>query len=333
MIGDLKVQKRYWFKHLIGGSVTVFCLFVFARQVNVSGVIDALADFDWVYLVLGVASLAFGYMLRIVRWSMMLRAAGANATFRDCSGPFLGSIALNNILPLRLGDVVRALVFPKSMKITRTCAMSSLIVERQIDLATLLVSLAIGLFAIQKNSIPTEVIVTAISLSIFGGLSLTFGFLFSGTLSRLFTRLAARSLNYKKRVYQSIGDVLHGFDVMLRPRLLMSMLTISMFVWAGEAGLFFFVLCGAGVNSSPLVALLVMAVATLSTLAPSSPGYVGPFHLAAFTAISLAGGTTEQAGSYAVIVHLALWLPTTLAGSLAIWMRPALFRAAKGQTV
>lgn len=90
-------------------------------------------------------SLALGYMLRILRWSMMLRSTGARATFSDCCAPFLGSIALNNILPFRLGDVVRALVFPRSMGITRIIATSSLFVERLVDLMTLLVSLAIGL--------------------------------------------------------------------------------------------------------------------------------------------------------------------------------------------
>ena len=62
---------------------------------------------------------------------------------------------------------------------------------------------------------------------------------------------------------------------------------------------------------------------------PSSPGYVGPFHLAAFTAVSLVGGTVDQAASFAVIVHLALWLPTTIAGMIAIGMDPELFRMAK----
>lgn len=109
------------------------------------------------------------------------------------------------------------------------------------------------------------------------------------------------------------------------------MLLVSMLVWVGEAGLFYFVLLGTGVEGTAIIALLVMSVATLSTLVPSSPGYVGPFHLAAFTAISLVGGTATQAGSYAVIVHLALWLPTTLAGAIAIWIRPSLFKAAKSQ--
>lgn len=335
MTVDQRRGSASWFKHLAGAGITVLCLIVFIRQVNVSDLLGALAHFHWAYLVAGIASLAVGYALRVVRWSMMLRATGASATFRDCCAPFLGSIALNNVLPLRLGDVVRALVFPRSMGITKTTATSSLIVERLVDLMTLLASLAIGLFAIRAIAIPEALKASAVSLAIIGGVVLALGFCFSGALGRLFDRLSRRALEQgagkRAAVCATMAGLLHGFDAMSRPRLLLSMLAVSMLVWVGEAGLFYFVLLGAGVEGSPLVALLVMAVATLSTLVPSSPGYVGPFHLAAFTAISLVGGTAAQAGSYAVIVHLALWLPTTLAGAFAIWARPELFRAAKSQ--
>jgi len=337
MNNDRHPSKHGWIRHLTGGGITLLCLFVFFRQINFSDVLNALKNFHWVYLIFGLGSLAFGYVMRIIRWSMMLKAAGARATFRNCSAPFLGSIALNNVLPLRLGDLVRALVFPRSMGISKTTATSSLIVERLIDLITLLLSLAIGLFTIQEIVLPSELKASAVSLAIIGGVSLVLVFFFSGSLGRFFTRRAASetdaSKSSLKRIYETLASLLHGFDIMSRPRLLLSMLAVSMLVWTGESGLFYFVLLGAGLDGSPLVALLVMSVATLSTLVPSSPGYVGPFHLAAFTAISLVGATAAQAGSYAVIVHLALWLPTTLVGAIAIWIRPELFRAAKSQAV
>lgn len=335
MINRGRLGQQRWGKHLLGGGITLLCLFVFLRQVDFAEVLKALATFHWTYLIWAMTSLAFGYALRISRWSMLLKATGASATFGNCSAPFLGSIALNNVLPLRLGDVVRALVFPRSMGITKTTATSSLIVERLIDLMTLLASLAIGLFAIQAVTIAAEFKASAVTLASIGGVALSFGFLFSGPLSNLFDGLAAgskgRSASGLSRLYKTLGGLLHGFNAMSRPKVLLTVLIVSLLAWVGEAGFFYFVLLGAGVEGSPLVALLVMALATLSTLVPSSPGYVGPFHLATFTAISLIGGTVAQAGSYAVIVHLALWLPTTLAGALAIWINPELFQAARSQ--
>jgi uncharacterized protein (TIRG00374 family) len=260
----------------------------------------------------------------------MLRASGAPVTFLRCVAPFLGSITLNNVLPLRLGDVVRALVFPQSMGISRTIATSSLVMERLIDLMTLLVCFAIGIFALQGVAIPPDLAKSALVLAIIGGIVLIAGFVLSGPLGKYFVALSERGQGTVAKVLGTIGALLTGFNAMSRPRTLLAVFALSMLVWLAEAGMFYFVLLGAGVPASPLVGLLVMSVATLATLVPSSPGYVGPFHLAAFTAVSLVGGTAAQAGSYAIIVHLALWIPTTLAGAVAIWTRPKLFGTAKG---
>jgi uncharacterized protein (TIRG00374 family) len=328
-------MSRRWVKHIAGGVVTILCLFLFLRQVNLPDLRDALMNFRWGYLILGLASLAVVYVLRIARWTMLLRATEKTVTFGSCWAPFLGSIALNNVLPLRLGDAVRALVFPKAMNIARSTAVSSLLMERLIDLMTLLACLALGLFEIRTVAIPPELKSTAVFLALTGGLTLAFSFLFSGSLGRFFFHLAKNSKISRSslliKICEALSSLLHGFDVMSRARLLFKMFTMSMFVWFGEAGLFYFALLGIGLDGTLAVAFLIMAVATLSTLVPSSPGYVGSFHLAAFTAISLMGGTPAQAGGYAVTAHLTLWLSTTLAGAFAIWINPELFRATKIQ--
>jgi glycosyltransferase 2 family protein len=334
MIKNSSSSINHWGKYLCGGVITALCLTVFFRQVNFTDLLDSCSNFQWSYLVLAIFSLAMGYILRIARWSILLRASSAKATFANCSAPFLASIALNNVLPLRLGDVLRALVFPKSMGISKTAATSSLIVERLIDLITLVASLAIGLYAIQVVVIPDKIKISALYLALLGGILLSLGFLYSGPLGKIFILFAKKQTNSiaLKKICETSGELLLQFNMMSRPKLLGSMLCISMLIWIGEAGLFYFILLGTGIHGSPVVALLVMAVATLSTLVPSSPGYVGPFHLAAYTAISLVGGSDAQAGSYAIIAHLSVWAPTTIAGVVAIWLRPELFRATKAQT-
>lgn len=334
MTKGLKVKERRWIKHVIGGGITLVCLIAILRLVKFSEVMEALEHFHWSYLLLGVGSLALGYSVRIFRWSVMLSATGSSVRFTNCMAPFMGAIALNNVLPLRLGDVVRALVFPHAMGVTKTAATTSLIVERLIDLVTLLACLAVGILAIQTINIPPALRQTAIVLAVLCCVTLAAGFFFSGTFARLLHSCAgepnadAKSPKLKA-ILRAVAGLLESFNVMSRHRVLIAMLALSLLVWAGEAGLFYFALKGLGLEASPLMALLVMSIATLSTLAPSSPGYVGPFHLAAFTAVTLIGGTAAQAGSYAVIVHLALWLPTTVVGALAIWSRPALFKAGR----
>ena len=318
-------------KHLLGAAVTLLCLGVLAYRVDLAEVVAALARFRWEFLVPALAALGAGYALRILRWSVMLRAAGGAVGVRGCVAPFMAAIALNNVLPFRLGDIIRALVFPASMGISKATAAGSLVVERLVDLLSLLAGLSVGLIAIRTLSIPPHLEQLALTLAVGGGVTLFGVVLFSAPLAAWLRQMSQRRGPAKSAVLAGLAALLAGFAAMSRPQVLLAMGGLSVGVWLGEAGLFYFVLLGAGIAATPATALLVMAVATLSTLVPSSPGYVGPFHLAVFAAVTLVGGSAAQAGSYAVIVHLALWLPTTLAGAAAIWARPDLFKAAKNR--
>jgi glycosyltransferase 2 family protein len=303
---------------IVGILISVGCLFFIFKRVDIEQVKQAFQRFEWRYFAFGIASLAFGYVMRILRWSKILNAGGARVRMRQCAAPFLGSIALNNVLPLRLGDVVRALVFPPSIGVARSTSSSSLVMERLVDLMTLLVCLAASLAVSRQLTMPAWVSDTASLLALIGAISLLTIFVFSGALAR---RLASSH----GRTAQSLSILLQCFDAMSRPDVLASLFGLSVLVWLGEAGLFYSLLAGFDLVATPTTAIIVMAIATLATLVPSSPGYVGPFHLAAFAAISTLGGTAEQAASFAVLSHLGLWLPTTLAGAVAIAVTPKMF--------
>jgi hypothetical protein len=231
---------------------------------------------------------------------------------------------------MRLGDVVRALVFPSAIGIGRITATGTLLMERLVDLMTLLVCLVVGLAVTSRAHLPEWLIDTAVGLSIAGSLVLAVVFLFSGWLSRWVGRRAHEAPpSRRERMLHALEDMLLGFEAMSRLPVLLTLFALSMLVWAGEAGLFWSLLWGFGLEASAGSAVVVMAIATLSTLVPSSPGYVGPFHLAAFSAVAMLGGTTAQAASFAVLAHLGVWLPTTIAGALAIFLNPHLFGRAK----
>ena len=66
-----------------------------------------LAHSVWILGVLGFTCLS--YTLRCVRWTRMMRPTGAG--FAVCARVLLTSLAANNILPLRIGDIMRVLTY------------------------------------------------------------------------------------------------------------------------------------------------------------------------------------------------------------------------------
>lgn len=316
-------------RNIIGFAVSAACIAFIAWQIDLRQIGIAIASFQWPYLMVGLAALALGYAIRVLRWSIMLGAAGAHTSFARCVAPFLGSIALNNVLPARLGDVTRALVFPSALGITKVASTGSLVLERLMDLATILCLLALALLAFPSATVPEAVKFSAITLAVLTAIGLVSVVAFSGLFAKLAMRLSMTDLAKHnlsaQRLLTAVHSLLLGFRAMSRPPVLIVVTLLSALVWVGEAGFFWAFLTGAGISSSLAAAALVMTIATLATLVPSSPGYVGPFHLAAYAATTILGSSPEIAVSFAVLAHAGIWLPTTLAGAIAILLNPGLF--------
>ena len=321
---SLRLRRRL--KFFFGVLATGICLAIFFFQINLSDTLLALQKFKWSFLFYAIIALTCGYVVRIIRWSIMLRLARGNTNFWNCIAPFLGSIAINNILPLRLGDVVRAFFFPKSMGITKTLSTSTLLIERLLDLLIVSCFFTVVLFISNQILLPKELKYTLILLGSFAVGPLLFFFLFSKKLELIFINILESTKKTKRifKVCRFFRNFLSNFHEILKPKALLILMCLTTIIWMAEAGFFYFVMLGAGLNLNYTTAVFVMSITTLSTLVPSSPGYVGTFHLAAFTTLTLTGVAVSDAASASIMIHIALWLPTTLAGLFAMWTRPEL---------
>jgi uncharacterized protein (TIRG00374 family) len=319
-------------RQLLGIGISIVCLIFVFRKVDVGQIKAAVENFHWQYLLFGLISLAFDYAFRIVRWAVMLRAGGAVISVSTCAAPFLGSITLNNVLPFRAGDVIRALVFPAALGVSRVTATASLVFERLIDMLTLLACLAVGVLVGSTATIPGWLRESVGLLAVVGCTMLFVIAVLGSRLIRLLAYIRDRVAHKSARLAKVIGtvsDLIGNTAAMSRWTVLLTTTALSACVWLGETGLHWAILHGLGINVGFAGALMIMAVTTLSTLVPSSPGYVGPFHFAAYSMAVMFGSSASAAASFAVLSHLALWIPTTVAGGIAILLNPSLFQQRK----
>lgn len=328
-----KSSFKKWLKKFVGIIISIVCLWYVFRDTNFAELKQEIAKLNWYYVLLGVMSLSVDYGIRAKRWALMLQSTGAKVKTADCIPAFLGSIALNNVLPLRAGDVVRALVFPAAIGVDRVTATASLVLERLVDLLTLLICLGIGLSLTSITQAHNFLGNSVLTLAITGGAVLFFIMFFSPVIVKwlptLQTYLLKKEYPRLANVIPVVSDLLGHLKTMAHPYTLLILFLLSMCAWVGEAGLFWALMKGLSIDVTLSAALVVMAIATLSTLLPSSPGYAGTFDLAVKSAIILLGGSASQATSFAIVAHLGIWLPTTIAGGIALICKPSLFEKNK----
>jgi uncharacterized protein (TIRG00374 family) len=224
-------------------------------------------------------------------------------------GGVLVGYAANNLLPARLGELVRAQTVGHAQKISRSTVLSSILVERIFDGSALVILLVIGSRAL---TVP-EWYGGVQAMGIFVFASALFGVVFCGRAEGfLRTRLP------KGRLGGFIGAVLDGVTSSSRsPFTLLVALGLSVLVWVIEGAMFWYALQSFGLSSSFLVALFVLGIVNLGILVPSSPGYVGVFQYFGVLALGALGVEPNAATAAMIVLHACQYFPATIAGLVA----------------
>jgi uncharacterized protein (TIRG00374 family) len=287
-----------------------------ARRVDWSEVKRVLAGADSRLLLVALLALAADMAARITRWWLMLRTLEPALRLSSCIRPFMSSLALNNTVPLRAGDVFRVFGFRRSLGAPTAHVVGTLVLERLLDLLVLLAILFACLLG-TADAFPRPFLIGA---GLAGGAALlALGVLtfFPGPVTGGLQRLVVRAFGGRKwapaasravaQLTQSVGLLRHAGQAT-------RLLGLTLVAWLLEGAVFACVMWSLGIDLGWPAAGLSLGAATLATLLPSSPGYVGTFDYFAALGLTAYGATLVAATAFALLVHLVLWLPVTLIG-------------------
>ena len=231
----------------------------------------ALADLDHGWLGVAAAVYWLAIALRVARWSVLLGELGAPA-LRHVAETLVVGYAVNNVLPARLGEVFRADYARRRFRIPGGTALGSIVIERLLDLAAILGCFGAGLVyarALGAGGLLRFETVALNAGAVVGALVLAVGFLRARKpAGRRLPAIAAALLD----------DVVHGLAALNR-RSLGAAVVLSALVWAAEAATLWAVFRAFGLTLAAHEVLIVMGAASLSTLVPTAPGYLGSFQL------------------------------------------------------
>jgi uncharacterized protein (TIRG00374 family) len=311
---------RRWARVVLGVALAALFLGLLVRRVDMDQVRRVLAGAAAMPLLLGLLALGADMTARIARWWYMLRAVEPDLPFGACARPFLASLALNNTLPFRAGDVARVVGFRRTLRAPAAHVAGTLVLERVLDLLTLLAilfaSLAGGPGRFPRAFLVAGALVGVAALAAL--LALTFA---GGTLARLMDHRLAR--RFAGRTWlpavRRIVDQLSGALALLRsPGMAARLVALSLLAWGLEGAVFACAAWSLGLAVPWAAPWLALASATLATLLPSTPGYVGTFDYFATLGLTAWGVPASGAAAFAVLTHFLLWAPVTLAGLLAL---------------
>ncbi len=267
----------------------------------------------WLLGVLGF-TLA-GYTLRCVRWTQMMPRGNRSvrAHFAVCARVLMTSLAANNILPLRIGDVMRIFTYADDLGTSPSVTLSTVILEKFLDIFVLVL-----LFVSTVGSIATPRLrlIANVSLTI-STIGLLVLLVASRTLQpivqRIFTRLPPNPKLAKLEHWITLALEATGRLGITGSLLL---LLQSAIIWACEGMIFVSALFLVAIPVDRIGPWLAVSFANLSYLVPSSPGAIGPFELAVKTSLAGHGASLAQAAVFGLAIHAWMLISVTGAGGI-----------------
>ena len=237
-------------------------------------------------------------LVRSERWQRLLEDEGATPARADTYALTCVGYAVNNILPARAGDAIRAvLMAPRGHTSIRT-VIGTLLAERLLDVAVLVVVFVVvgyGLLGeVGAHSVEIIALVAA-GLAIAGGAA----YLLVRGNERLMAFLAPMA-----SATLGLRRAHHGLQL----------LGITLVIWAIEAGVWMSAGAAVGFGMDPIEGLYIVALASVFSLIPSGPAYAGTQDAAAIIGIKALGGTGAQAVAYIVMLRFVIVVPITLVG-------------------
>jgi len=126
----------------------VFIYFAF-RDIDYEEFSSAIAGADYVWILPAITAMIVSFWLRGYRWKYILKPVQEVSVRSAFSATMIGYMA-NNILPFRIGDIVRLVTISKYSGIKKAAALGSVFIERLLDLVMLLAIFGMALLSFPK---------------------------------------------------------------------------------------------------------------------------------------------------------------------------------------
>jgi uncharacterized protein (TIRG00374 family) len=225
---------------------------------------------------------------------------------------------VNNVLPLRAGEVARVYVVAHRWGRGFWMVLATIIVERVLDGIAIVVMLAVLVLVIPVPAYLQWGAVLLLTVNVVGVASLALLAVAPGHTERMlhrFTRRWPRLERAAERAFLRFRDGLEGIRT---PVHLAPLLSWTVAVWLMPVAGCWLVFRALDLTLPWTAAWAVLAFVGVGVSIPSAPGYIGVFHAAATIALGVFGVSAAEALGCALVLHAVQFVPVTVVGWIAL---------------
>lgn len=314
--GAIVPQVRFW----ASAAISVVFLIVAFRNVQLSAVTEALAQTDYPILILALLTVVATTLGKAGRWRLLFFPHQGQLRFSRIFSVLIIGQTTNLLLPTRLGDLIRAYLIGEIEGVSKALALCTVVMEKVVDSLMLLL-----LFALLLPLVPlppwfrwSGVVVSSAFVLLF---LVVWVVAYEGDQARLSIDSVLQSIPAIERcgLSRAIQIAVDGLALFRRLDIDLKLLGWSAIIAVSETLTNYLTLLAMGIALPLSAALFLLIVLRFGAAVPSSPGKVGVFHYLCVLALSAFSVEKALALSYGFVLHLLVFVPVTLLGTVYIW--------------
>jgi len=311
-------QRRVPWKVWLGLGVSLLCLMLVFHNVQLNELGYHLQQVSLPHLFVGLLLLVAYLIIVARRWQLLLTSVLRPSLIDSFSYTLIGRL-VNNLLPLRTGEVAKAFLLGQKLRVSKSAVFATIVVDRLMDMLSLLIFVIVLLLAID---IPT---VSKKSAALFGTVTLAVLLALwllsrkKGGVERLIRSLPTFPKRLQEMALRLSASFISGLQTLQAFKLLSVVVFYSILAWILVALSARFFLEAVDLHLNWYVPLLLVVITNLGGAVPVSPGSMGVFHVLVVYSLSLWSVEKEPALTMAIVYHESNYFLVTMLGLLCLW--------------
>jgi uncharacterized protein (TIRG00374 family) len=302
---------------IAGTCLGIVLLVLLFRSVNRDQLGTDFSDVDVRFLLIAIVPFGINMFLKVPRWGLLYGRERPN--WDTLFGGMNVGYAINALLPLRLGEIVRAYWVRDRSGIGMVQTLSTIALERVIDGVTLIVLL---LILAPTVAFPHKILGPAIAVGVAftAALVLMIALAYGSTRDQHpLARLIARLEEGRWAIAGGfIRQTMSGLQALGSRKAILLLALYTFLIWASNSVLLWLVLRAFHIEVPITAGILMTAVLNLGMAVPSTPGYVGVYDYLFVLMLDLYGIAKTPALAAGLAMHVIAFVPVTIIGIVYI---------------
>ena len=303
-------DARRWLPGVIISLVALVILLTLSKW-NWADLIQSWQAFQWPTLVSIIGLTILSLVVRAALWRTLLeeRTTLTHSFFIINIG-----YMLNNLFPLRMGEIGRAVFMGGATRLSPFHVLSTIVIERAFDLvmAAILVLSTLPLALGQDWMRPVATVTLVVVVSMLVVLFLMARY--RERVHQISIRLGQRWRLVQKYIIPQVDALLEGLQALTNPRRFLLVLFWVVLNWTIWVSIYYIGILAIAPNAPFWWAMFANSLLALGVAIPSAPAALGVYEASMVAALSILGVAYASALAYAFLMHFIQFVITAIFG-------------------